>query len=464
MKGTTFALVLILALVAVLLSACSVGPEYRRPDLDIPAAFRGQADAPAEASLADLDWWEMYRDKTLQQLLKTALAQNRDVRIAAARVAEARAQAEISRQAQWPQVDLRLSGGRGRAFQSGEFTTGTLFGAQGEVSFEIDLWRRLASLSESARANLLASESGRSSVRMSLVSDVATAYFNLLALDLQREITERTIDARERFVQLTQSKFRQGTASGLDLSRAEASLATARANLPELQRQIGQTENQLQILLGQNPAPVQRERFDLQTLPMPIAVPAGLPSSLIARRPDLREAEFNLIGATANVRAAKAALFPSVTLTGAYGSQSVELSRLFSGSTSVWSFGLNFLQPLLDAQRNRYQVEAARAREQQALLGYQRAVGQAFREVADALAARSAYGEAIKAQEQQVKSLQEVSARVLRRYQIGYSSYFEVIDADSQLFAAELQLALAYRNGLLSLVQLYKALGGGWRE
>ncbi|MDB5763890.1 MAG: outer membrane protein multidrug efflux system [Herminiimonas sp.] len=446
------------------LTACSVGPSYRRPASDVPDSFRAQQETASVQSLADLPWWDVYQDKVLQQLLQTALAQNRDVKIAVARVAEARAQVGVNRIAQLPQVDLAFSAQRGRVFQPGSYVTGGLFNGAADVSFEVDLWQRLASLSDAARAGLLATEYARSSVQISLISDVAAAYFNLLALDQQFGIIERTIVSRERFFQLTQSRFRQGAAAGLDVSRAEASLAATRAGLFDLQRQIEQAENQLQILLGQNPAPVTRPHLDLQALPVPREIPAGLPSALLERRPDVRQAEFNLVAATANVRAAKAALFPTISLTGNYGSESVELSKLFSGPTRIWSFGLNLLQPLINAQRNGYQVDAAQARQEQWILQYQSTVAQAFREVSDALAARRSYAGFLRAQEQQVGALRTASFRVLRRYEVGYSSYFEVIDADSSLLAAELQLVQAYRNNLISLVQLYKALGGGWEQ
>lgn len=444
------------------LAACSIGPEYKRPDVDVPGTFRTQEGTPAPNSVADLAWWDVYQDKTLQQLLKTALEQNRDVKISAARIAEARAQVGVSRLAQYPQVDVALGVQRGRVFQSGEHVTGGLFTAEAQMSFEVDLWRRLASLSDAARANLLATEYARHAVQVSLVSDVATAYFSLLSLDQQFRITQGTVATRERFLELTQSKFRRGVASGLEVSRAEASLALARGNLPDLQRQIAQTENQLQILLGRNPGPIVREHFDLQAMPAPPEVPAGLPSSLLERRPDLRQAESNLVAATADVRAAKAALFPSISLTASYGSESLALADLFSGPSKIWSVGLGFLQPILNANRNAYQVDAARAREEQALLQYQSAVAGAFREAADALEARRGYAEFLRAQEEQVRALREASRRVTKRYEVGYSSYFEVVDADRDLFTAELQLAQGYRNTLVSLVQVYKALGGGW--
>lgn len=448
---------------AVLLAACSVGPEYRRPDLDVPNAYRAE-EAPSANSVADLAWWEIYQDKALQQLLKTALEKNPDVRIAVARVAESRAQLGVARRGQLPQLDAVASGQRGRVFQSGQYVTGAQFIAEAQVSYEIDLWQRLASLSDAARADLLATEFARDNVRVSLIGDVATAYFDLLSLDQQLQITQRTVVTRERFLELTQSKFRQGASSGLDVSRAEANLAAARANLPDLLRQIEQKENQLQTLLGQNPGPIVRGGTQLQAMPVPPEVPAGLPSSLLERRPDLRQAESSLAGSTALVRAARAALFPTISLTGSLGSQSLELSDLFSAPTKVWSVGLFALQPLIDANRSGYQVDAARAREEQALLQYQKSVQEAFREVSDALVARRGFADFQLAQEQQVQALREASRRVLKRYEVGFSSYFEVIDADSSLFNAELQLVQAYRNTLVSLVQLYKALGGGWEQ
>lgn len=444
------------------LAACSVGPEYKRPALDVPAAYRFQEEKPGAESLADLAWWEVYRDRQLQEILRIALDNNRDVRSAAARVAEARAQVGISRLGQFPRVDVNVGDTRQRTLQVGRYATLETATAVAQVSFEVDLWQRLASLSDAAKASLLATEYARDAVRVTLVSDVATAFFNLLALDQQLRITQSTIANGERFLALTQAKSREGAASGLDVSRAEASLASVKANRSDIQRQIAQTENQLQILLGRNPDTLVRGELNEGSAPVPPSVPAGLPSSLLERRPDLRQAEAGLIGATANVRAAKAALFPTISLTGSYGSQSLAFSSLFSGGSQVWSYGLNFLQPILDSQRNGYQVDAAKAREVQALLQYQSAVAQAFREVSDALVAWQSYNQFLRDQDQQVKSLQEANSHVLRRYEIGYSSYFEVIDASNSLYAAELQRVQAYRNSLVAVAQLYKALGGGW--
>lgn len=446
------------------LAACSTGPQYRRPDLDVPSAFRMQQETPAPDSIADSGWWELYRDPALQTLIRTALEQNRDVRIATARIDEARALVGQNRLAQFPQVNGSAGATRARSRVGGNVQLTTIYDAQLGVSYELDLWRRLASLTEAARADLLATVFAREAVRISLIANVATAYFDLATLDQQLNITRRTVATRQRFLDLTQSRFRAGVASGLDVSRAEASLALARANLPDLERQIAQTENLLQVLLGQNPGPVVRSGTELAALPTPPDVPAGLPSALLARRPDLRQAEYGLTGANARVRAARAALFPDIPLTGSLGVQSLALSRLFTGPTALWSIGFDVVQPILNANRNAYLVEGARAREEQALLQYQQSVAQAFREVADALAARRGFAEFRKAQEEQVRALEAASRRVLRRYEIGFSSYFEVVDADRDLFNAELLLVQADRNTRVALVQLYRALGGGWES
>ena len=451
-------------LAAAQLAGCAVGPDYRRPAVDLPAAFRAQAEKPGDHSIGDDVWWHIYRDPPLQQLLRTALANNRDVKIAAARVAEARAQAGVARLGQFPEIDATLSGERARSLViGGGHITGTQLAAGLSISYEVDFWRRLASLSEAARADLLATELARDNVRVGLVADVATAYFDLRSLDQQQRVTEDTVATRKRFLELTQRKFEHGAASRLDVNRAVASLALAQANLPDLRRQIGQSENQLRILLGDNAGPVAREPLDLQAIPMPPEVPAGLPSALLKRRPDLRQAEASLVGATARVKATRAALFPSITLTAAAGSQSAALADLFSGPARAWSFGLALLQPILNAGRNGYQVDAVQARADQATLQYGQAVAQAFREVSDALIARRDYADLQVAQLDQVQALREASRRVHRRYEVGYSSYFEVVDADRDLYAAELQLIQAYRNSMVATVQLYKALGGGWQ-
>ena len=300
-----------------------------------------------------------------------------------------------------------------------------------------------------------------------LVSSVATAYFTLLTLDEQLAIAQRTVGTRQKFVDLTQAQHERGTVSGLDVASAQAQLAIAQATIPDLQRQIGITEDQLSVLLGRNPDAILRTQSSQITrmteAPIPPVPPAGLPSSLLERRPDLREAEQNLVAANANVGVAKANLFPSISLTAAAGTASNALSQLFTGPARTWSLGGSLAQPLLSAQNNLYQLELANAQKRQALLQYQQNIQTAFREVSDALIARTKYAEFQVAQQTQVDAQRKADNIALARYRIGYASYFDVINADRDLFTAELSLSAAHLNTLLSLVQLYRATGGGWQ-
>lgn len=456
---------------AALLAACSVGTPYQRPELKVPEQHRGQRAAPDAQSLADLAWWELYRDPALEQLIRTALVQNYDVRIALARVEEFRAQSGVAGLGSIPQVGLVGNAARSRVTTAGATPLPSTarpvrnsYTAEIDVAYEVDLWGRIASINAAARADFLASQFAREATRVAVLSSVAGTYFALRALDQQRAVAERTLAGRLRFLDLTRAQFARGVVSGLDVNRAEASVAVARAVIPELKSQIAQAENQLQLLLGENPAPVVRApAAQADLLPALPEVPAGLPASLLERRPDLRLAESALIGANARLNAVKASLFPTVALTGSFGSQSAQLANLFTGPAKIWSFGVGLLQPVIDLNRNVYQVDLYSAREKQVMLQYEQAVAQAFREVADALAAREGNLEALRAQDQQVAALRAAREQVLKRYAVGYSSYFEVIDADNALFVAELARVTVYRNTLSALVQLYKALGGGWQ-
>lgn len=463
--------ILITLTAAALLGACAIGTDYKRPPVDTPAAFR---DAPAASGkpLAELAWWELYRDPVLEKLVKVALVQNFDVRIAMARVEEYRALAGV---ANIGSIPLIAAGGNATRnaystvgptpFPSTFPTVNQSYTPNLTVSYEIDFWRRVADLQAAARAQLLATEYARETTRITVIANVASAYFALRTQDRELAVTQRSVAAREKFAVLTRAQFARGVVSALDLTRAEANVAAARATVSDLQRQITQSENLLQVLLGQNPAPILREAAtEGALLPESPEVPTGLPSALLERRPDLRQAENNLISANAQLKSVKASLFPTISLTGSLGSTSATLANLFTGPSKVWTLGLSALQPLIDPTRNFYQVDAYSAREKQAILSYQQAVVQAFREVSDALAARQGYAEFERAQQDQVKSLREAQQLVMKRYASGYSSYFEVIDADSTLLNAELQLALAQQNNLLALVQLYKALGGGWQQ
>lgn len=461
---------IVTASTALLVAACALGPNYQRPKEDIPAAYRFDTAARADA-FADQGWWQLYQDPTLQSLIHEALDNNLDVRIAAARIDQARALLGSTRLQQLPQVSASAEGLRARTSRyeliPGAPAISNVFSVDGSLSYEMDFWGKYRRATEAARAGLLASEYSKQDVMAGLVSSVATAYFTLLALDEQLAITQRTVGTRQKFVDLTQAQHERGTVSGLDVASAQAQLAVAQANIPDLQRQIGIAENQLSVLLGRNPDAILRsESSQLKSMteatvaPVP---PAGLPSSLLERRPDLREAEQNLIAANANVGVAKANLFPSIALTAAGGSESSALSQLFSGPARSWSFGASLLQPLLSSQSNLYQLDLANAQKRQALLQYQQSIQSAFRDVSDALIARRKYAELQVSQQAQVDAQRKADSIALARYRIGYASYFDVINADRDLFTAELSLSAAHLNTVLSLVQLYRAVGGGWQ-
>jgi outer membrane protein, multidrug efflux system len=456
--------------VALLATACALGPDYRRPEESIPAAYRFEP-AAGKDSFADQGWWQIYEDPTLQSLIREALDNNLDVRIAAARIDQARATLGSTRLQQLPQI--ALSGDAQRARTSvderipGVPPISNVFSVDGSLSYEFDFWGKYRRATEAARAQLLASEYAKQDVMAGLVSSVATAYLTLLTLDEQLAITRRTVGTRQKFVDLTQAQHERGTVSGLDVATAQAQLAVAQANIPDLERQIGISEDQLSVLLGRNPDEILRaDNGQLRRLTEPGASPvppAGLPSTLLERRPDLRQAEQNLVAANANIGIAKANLFPSITLTATGGHVSTALSDLFSGPTKSWSVGGGLLQPLLSAQRNLYEVELANAQKRQALLQYQQSIQNAFREVSDALIARQKYGELQVAQQAQVDAQRKANTIALARYRVGSASYFDVINADRDLFTAELSLSGAHLNTLLSLVQLYRAVGGGWQ-
>jgi outer membrane protein, multidrug efflux system len=451
------------AAAALLLAAsCAVGPDYHRPETAAPEAFRFQQDTTAD-SFADAGWWQVYQDPVLQALIHDGLANNLDVRIAAARVDQARAALGSAHLAQLPQVSVAAGAERERTsvyeLPPGIPAVSNVFSAEGSLSYELDFWGKYRRATEAARAELLESDYAKQDVMGALVAGVATAYFTLQSLDEQLAITERTVGTRQKFVDLTQAQHDRGTVSELDVATAQAQLAVAKATLPALLRQIGQTEDQLSVLLGHNPDRIVRD--DLE--PPPPVPAAGLPSSLLERRPDIREAEQNLVAANAEVGVAKANLFPSITLTALGGGVSDALSSLFSGPARTWSVGAGLLQPLLSPQRNLYQVELADAQKRQALLQYQKTIQTAFQEVSDALIARQQGADVQAAVEAQVDAERRANSIALARYRVGYASYFNVIDANRDLFVAELALSEARLNTVLAVVQLYRALGGGWQ-
>lgn len=450
---------------AVLLGACALGPDYQRPALETPDRIRGDA-ATTAASFGELGWWNVYQDPALSALMRTALERNLDLRIAATRVEQARAAAGVSRLQQLPQVDASGAAARRKLSEfsttPGADRTGELASAGLNLSWELDLWGRLRRLNEAARAELLASGHAQRGVATSLVADVATAYFSLQSFDRRLDITKRTIATREDFLKLTRAQFQRGVISGLDVASAEAQLAIAQANLPALEQRAAQTEHLLSLLLGGNPGGIKRTPSDATIALVPVT-PAGLPSRLLERRPDILQSEQALVAANARIGAARAALFPTISLTGSYGVLSTDVSELFTGAAENWSAGVGLLQPLLNAERNLYQVDLADARKREALLGYEKTVRNAFREVADSLVAREKSQSVLEAQQRQVDALRRAVDISKARYKAGYSSYFDVISADRDLFNAELAHDAARLDAQLAVVQLYRALGGGWR-
>jgi outer membrane protein, multidrug efflux system len=458
---------------AALLASCAVGPDYHRPSLDVPSQYRDVAPtttgaADGAASLGDSGWWEVYSDADLQALLSTAIENNFDIKIAVARIDQARAQLGSTRLAYLPQVSIDASAGRAETSDFARLPGTPRITNEDQVqilaSYQVDLWGQLRRMNEAARANLLASQYAKRAVSVTLVATVANAYFGLISLDSQLEITRRTVVSREKFLDLTHARHERGYTTGLDVATAEADLAAARATAPDLERQIAQTEDQISVLLGSNPGRITRAHYGEAMPEAPPRPPAGLPARLLERRPDVTQAEQGLVAANAEIGVAKAALFPNISLTGSDGSLSVPLGKLFTAPAAEWSVGVSVIQPLLSVQSNLYQVELADARKREALYQFQKTVQGALQDVADALVAYQKFGDQERELAGQVDALRRARAIALARYRMGYASYFDVIQADRDLFTAELALAQAYANDLSALVHLYSALGGGWQE
>jgi outer membrane protein, multidrug efflux system len=451
-----------------------VGPKYRRPTAKSPDVFRGTADlvAPADpASISDLKWFEVFKDERLQELIRTALVANYDLREAVARVNAARANLGITRADQFPNITasadlttVRNSAGGSFPIPGGVNLDRTFGGVVlNLLSFELDLWGRLRRATEAARANLLATEESRRAVITTLVGDVATAYFDLLELDTELEIAKRTLATRQESLRLINVRQQGGVATLLDVRQAEQLVYAAAQTIPDIDRLIEQRENQISLLLAKNPGEVTRGRR-LTEQEQPPSVPPGLPSSLLERRPDIRAAEQNLIAANAIIGVAKAAYFPRISLTGFLGFESNQLSSLFTGPTRVWQFVPQVAQPIFTAGRIKSNVRLAEAQQQIALVQYEKTIQTAFREVSDALVEYRKVKEIRSQQESLVTTLQDRSRLAYLRYQGGVDTQLNALDADRDLFTAELSLTLTRRNELLALVQLYKALGGGWQQ
>jgi outer membrane protein, multidrug efflux system len=458
----------VLAVVAVL-AGCTVGPDYKRPEVVVPTNWR---NGSVGESIANLGWWQLFEDSTLQELIGTAMVANRDLQLAAARVLEARAQLGIARASQFPQLSAGSSYANERPYSANSFflksfpghiapPTGNDLQANFDLTFELDLWGRLRRATEAARADLLASEENARAVITTLVSDVAQTYFDLLELDRELAISLRTLETRRASLDLQRRRAEKGLSTQLDVERAAAEVSVAESTVPDLERRIAQTEDALNLLLGRNPGPVARGTT-LDNERLPPEVPAGLPSELLERRPEIRQAEQNLIAANARIGEAKAEFFPKISLTGMFGVESVSLSSLFTGASRVWSAGPTMTLPLFTAGRIESNVKAQEAREQQALVQYQHAIQQAFRDVEDALVFHRKVREIRVARARRVGELERALFLANLRYTRGLATYLDVLDAERQLFSAELDLAATTGDQLKSVVQVYKALGGGW--
>ena len=456
-------------LIALFVSGCAVGPNYKKPTIDTPTVYRGlipeQAAANDPKSLADEKWWEVFQDDQLKELIKTALQENYDLRRAAARVLQAQAFLGITRADQLPTISADASAINLRNSRQGVFPaidTNTNRVGLG-FDWELDFWGKFRRATESARANLVASEWAQQEVIRQLVANVAGAYFQLRALDLQLDISQRTLASRRDSLRLTNLLAQGGATSMLDVRQAEQLVFTASSEIPALEQQIEQEENFISILLGRNPGPVVRGK-QLTEQQHPPVVPAGLPSALLERRPDIRQAEQQLIAANAQIGVAKAQYFPQIALTASSGYQSSALSNLFTSPAGFWTFGSTLAQPIFTGGRLRSNVRLAEAQEQESLLFYKETIQGAFRDVSDSLIAYRKTQEFREQQKQLVDSAQDATRLSHLRYTGGATSYLEVLTNDTNYFTAELGLVQAQLNEMLSLVQLYRGLGGGWQQ
>jgi outer membrane protein, multidrug efflux system len=451
-----------------LMTGCLMGPKYQRPAVNVPQEYRAPApqQAAQASSLGNEQWWQVYQDPVLTQLIHTAIAQNYDVRIAAARVLEAQAQVGITRANQLPSANVGAD-----IFSQQNAKVTNLFPAYevngGELSLSViwnlDFWGKYRRQTEAARAQLLATEWGQRAVLSSLVANVATAYFQLRALDSELEISQRTLASRQQSLNLTQTLESHGGASGLDVSQAEQLVYTASETIPDLERQIQQQENLLSILLGENPQSIPRGRA-LTEQPVPQNVPAGLPSELLERRPDIRQAEEIMVAANAQIGVAKAAFFPSLSLTGLGGLESNALHQFITQPSETWYGAFSVSQPVFQGGALRSQLRLARANWQETALSYQQTVQTALEQVSNSLVASEKDREFREQQELLTQAAQKTDQFSEVLYKNGGASYLQVLTSETNYFSAELNLVQAQLNDRLALVQVYQALGGGWQQ
>ncbi|MEO8006054.1 MAG: efflux transporter outer membrane subunit [Betaproteobacteria bacterium] len=451
-------------LLAATLGACMVGPDYRRPDVGAPAAWR--LDTAEAGAISNVAWWEQFQDPALSALVHTAVANNKDLQIATANVDQAFAQYGITRSALFPQVDAGAAASRQRGSETAPVPAAPGHQVANDyrlslsASYELDVWGRLRRATESARASLLASEEGRRTVVLTLVSSVADGYIQLRALDRQLEIAQGTVQSFREAARLQKIRFDEGAVPESDYQQAESQYRAAAAQVPELERQIARQENFISVLLGGNPGAIARGR-NIDALLFP-EVPGGLPAALLERRPDIRQAEQNLIAANADIGVAKAAYYPQISLTALLGLESAELSDLFKGASRTWSFGAGITQPIFNAGRIRNQVAQAEALQRGALAGYQKSIISAFQEVEDALVDRAKFNRSREEQAANVAALQRFRDLAELRYKEGATIYLEVASAEESLFNAQLAYVNVQSQLFQSYANLYKAMGGGW--
>jgi outer membrane protein, multidrug efflux system len=455
-------------LASILSGGCMVGPNYHKPAVQTPTTYRDLRESPQAqaqaASFADLPWWQVFQDPQLQTLIRTALKQNYDMQLATERINAERAQLAITRSSLFPQVQGagNFAGGKEQFFPY----KSNLLTLAGDAAFQLDLFGKLRRATEASRAQLLATEDAQRTVMLTLVSDVASDYFTLLQLDLELQITRNTVETQQGSVKLTSFRLDNGVATKLDVLQAQQVLDTANAQIPDLERQIGQEEDAISILIGNYPQGVPRGH-PLEEQVLPPDVPPGLPSSLLERRPDIREAEQVLIAANAEIGVAKAEFFPQISLTGSGGGafgRSALFSSLMGSQTGIWAYGAQVSQPIFTGGALRGNLRLAESQHEQALIAYKEAIQHAFGDVSDGLIAYQKFHEVRVRQEQTVQDLAESVRLSIMRYQGGTTTYLEVLDGQRSLFDAELVLAQARGNEYQSLVLLYKALGGGWQQ
>jgi multidrug efflux system outer membrane protein len=468
MQGSRFR-ALLLAVVC-LLASCKVGPNYCRPSVDVPDRYRADPapeSRPAERTIADLQWWELFRDEQLAGYIRTALENNYSLAAAAERVVEARERLRISRADLYPTVDGtanvrtdRLSPSA-NALPDGSRTERFTYGVGLSTAWELDFWGRIRRANEAAFADLLASEESRREVYQALVTDVARVYLTLRELDLELEISRRTLGARQESVQITTARFDRGVTSEIDVRQAQALEAQAAASIPAIEARMQEQENLLAFLMAQNPRDLPRGLPLIDQLSVP-GVPAGLPAALLDRRPDIRLAEQSLKAENARVGEAKALLYPQISLTGDAGLQSAALNDLFSKDAGFWALPMGLVQPIFNAGRLDANVRAQQSRCRQAVLNYRSVIQQAFREVADALI-RIQKTREFRAQAERLVEVTTAGSKLSKtRYEGGVTTYLEVLDSDRSQFEAEIQLAQSRLAEMIAIVDLYRALGGGW--